>query len=89
MDTGAGLVAPYMGITPAPAQWPAVEAQFLAQGVTLVWLDSGRGGPTAQLSRMLSDLGEPASNHHSVVDDTALMAACSQITAQVRTLAGL
>jgi hypothetical protein len=90
--TGPGVDMPYAGIAPIPAQWPAVQAAMSAQAVTLVWLDSTSFGSTtssAQMGRMLSDLGQPATNRHVTGSAAEVSTACTQLVAQVRTLAGL
>lgn len=91
MPTGAGVAMPYTGVTPQPVEWPAVRAQLQAQGVTIVWFDSTAlaGEPTMQFARILSDLGQPASDLHATRNAGAVTTACGQLVARVRTLAGL
>jgi len=56
-----GLFQPYMGIDPAPAEWPAVADALREQGVRLfAVVDSGAAvSPAAQYEEMVDDLGQP------------------------------
>lgn len=85
---GSGLLAPYMGIMPAPAEWPAVRASMMSSRTALIWFDSGVESP-AQFLEMLSDLGQPESDHHQTTNTSEIGAACDALVTRVRALAGL
>jgi hypothetical protein len=89
--SSAGLLAPYSGISPAPAAWPNVRTRMLmSPQPVLIWIDSDSGWPaTGQFDEMLTDLGQPASDRHVAATSTAVGTACDAIVARVRTLAGL
>ena len=87
---GPGLLAPYSGISPAPATWPEVRTRMLASGTVLIWIDSESGTPApAQFDEMLTDLGQPLSDRHVAATSTAVGTACDAIVARVRAIAGL
>jgi hypothetical protein len=87
---GAGLYSPYTAVSPAPAQWPAVRDALRTSGTTVVFLDSDASSPApSQYDEMLTDLGQPLSDHHVVATSTAVGTACDAIVARVRAIAGL
>jgi hypothetical protein len=87
---GPGLYSPYTGITPAPAQWPAVRDALRTSDTTVVFLDSDASSPApSQYDEMLTDLGQPLSDHHYTATSTDVGTACDAIVARVRAIAGL
>jgi len=88
--TGTGLYSPYTGITPAPAQWPAVRDALRASGTTLIVLDSASPSPApAQFDAMLTDLGQPLTDRLDISTTSAVGTACDAVVARVRAIAGL
>ena len=87
---GPGLLAPYVGISPAPATWPDVRSRLLASGTLVIFVDSDSFDPApAQLDEMLRDLGQPLTDRHVVRGSTESEAACDRVVARVRAAAGL
>ncbi|MDQ3035231.1 MAG: hypothetical protein M3Y87_22685 [Myxococcota bacterium] len=85
-----GLLAPYTGISPAPATWPEVRTRMMADGTVLIWIDSDSLSPApAQFDEMLTDLGQPLTDRHVTETTTEVGVACDAIVARVRALAGL
>jgi len=95
LATGTGIDMPYTGVTftPTPATWTTVLPQMTSQAIQLVWFDTATTGAgdaaTPQFTRMLNDLGQPATNLHATIGTAAVTTACGQLVAQVRTMAGL
>jgi uncharacterized protein YjbI with pentapeptide repeats len=88
--SSAGLLAPYTGITPAPAGWPAVRATMISSSTTLIWIDSAAAAPApAQFDEMLTDLGQPLTDRHAAATSAEVAVACDVIVARVRAIAGL
>lgn len=82
-----GLLAPYTGFIPAPAQWPAVQSLMMSNRTALIWFDSGTELPS-QFLEMLSDLGQPSSDHHITRTTTEVGSACDALVARVRGMMG-
>lgn len=83
-----GLLVPYAGITPAPATWPDVRTLLHATGTTVIFLDSGVDAiGRAQFDTMLSELGQPTTDHLSATDTTSAGAAADAVVARVRAAA--
>jgi hypothetical protein len=87
------LFSPYAGISPAPATWTALRPQLSASGTLLSWIDTGAPSDgAAQFDRMLSELGQPSSDHARVgvgagADVTQTGLACDAIVARAHGLA--
>ncbi|MDQ3034991.1 MAG: hypothetical protein M3Y87_21470 [Myxococcota bacterium] len=88
--SSSGLLAPYAGISPTPAAWPGVRTRMMSGGTLLIWLDSQSTSPApAQFDEMLTDLGQPPTDHHLVSSSATTGVACDAIVARVRVLAGI
>jgi hypothetical protein len=87
------LISPYTGITPAPATWPEVLTQMRASGTILLFMNSNASGATSpgapQYTRMLGDLGQPATDAYVVgTDATSMGAACDAVFARIHAIHG-
>lgn len=51
LATGDGLRAPYMSISPAPAEWPAVLTAMRSSNTTLLFMSSLSGTSPAALAQ--------------------------------------
>ena len=86
------LYAPYAGIVPLPAEWPAVASRMASEGIELIVLadpSASVAGPTLtrQAAEMLDDLGQPAGNVISATE-AELVGACGSAFARVREVGG-
>jgi hypothetical protein len=87
--SGPGLADRYTKITPAPAEWPEVRMHMMADGLLPISLDGSWTGTTTRLpfERVLSDLGQPATDRHSTQTVSERDAAFAAVVAQARALA--
>lgn len=88
--TMAGLYEPYTGITPAPLDWTAVSKAMTSAKVTLLIMaaTSSSTGAGDQYKKMLTDLGQPATDIYASGNTTEVDTAAAAIVARVKALKG-
>ncbi|MBI2389695.1 MAG: hypothetical protein HYV09_08865 [Deltaproteobacteria bacterium] len=87
---GPGLYAPYAGITPAPQDWPAVLGAMKANGMVLLVMNATTMGGDAygQYKRMITELGQPATDIYPSATAAEATSAADAIVARVKALRG-